>query len=128
MNPYPIELRQRVLDAMDNKLGTQQEIANRFCVSAVWIRKLLHKRKTTGSIEPAQRTQGRKPAFNKEQLQELDVLVAGQCDITLAEIQEHFKDRVDCSLRAIANNLKRLGWGYKKKRYVRLSRIGKTLS
>ena len=123
MNPYPIELRQRVLDAVDNKLGTQQEIADRFCVSAIWIRKLLHKRKKTGSIEPAQRTQGRKPAFNREQSQELDELVAGRCDITLSEIQEHFKDRVDCSLRAIANNLNHLGWGYKKKRYMRQSKI-----
>lgn len=123
MNPYPIELRQRVLDAVDHKLGTQQEIADRFCVSAIWIRKLLHKRKKTGSIEPAQRTQGRKPAFNRAQSKELDELVAKRCDITLSEIQEHFKGRVDCSLRAIANNLKRLGWGYKKKRYMRQSRI-----
>ena len=123
MNPYPMELRQRVLEAVDQKLGTQQEIAQRFCVSAVWIRKLLHKRKVTGSIEPAPRTQGRKAAFNQAQLQELDTLLEQQCDITLAEIQQYFKGRVRCSYQAVANAIKRLGWCYKKNRYMRVSKI-----
>lgn len=123
MNPYPIELRQRVLEAVDKKLGTQQEIAQRFCVSAVWIRKLLQKRRMTGSIEPAPRTQGRKPAFKNVLLEELDALLDEKCDITLAEIQEHFKGRISCSHQAVANAIKRLGWGYKKNRYMRLSKI-----
>lgn len=125
MKAYPIELRERVLEAVDNNQGTQQEIADRFCVSAIWIRKLLYKRKATGSIEPLKPTQGRKPAFSKEQLQELDELVSRQCDITLLEIKDHFDGRIDCSLKAISNNLKRLGWNYKKKRYMRLSKSEK---
>jgi transposase len=47
MNAYPIELRRRVLDAVDNKLGTQQKIAHTFSVSAIWIRKLLQRRRET---------------------------------------------------------------------------------
>jgi|GEM_PF-5695272 len=47
-------------------------------------------------------------------LKELDELVESRCDITLAEIKEHFSGRVSCSLQTISNNLKRLGWGYKK--------------
>ena len=63
MNTYPIELRQRVVEAVDSKVGTKKEIAKTFSVSVSWIRKLLQRRRETGSIEPLPRTQGRKPAF-----------------------------------------------------------------
>lgn len=123
MKPYPIELRQRVLDAVDSGVGTQKHIAEIFEVSVIWIQKLLHKRRQTGSIEPLPRTQGRKPAFNEAQMQELDALLEQHCDMTLAEIQQHFKGRVSCSYQAVANAIKRLGWCYKKNRYMRLSKI-----
>jgi len=125
MKAYPIELRTRVLDAVDSGVGTQKQIAKIFEVSVIWIQKLLHKRRYTGSIEPLPRTQGRKPAFNKELLQELDELLDRRFDLTLAEIQQYFKGRVNCSHQAVANALKRLGWGYKKNRYVRLNKIEK---
>ena len=125
MKTYPIELRKRVLQVVDQNQITREEIARMFDVSTFWIRKLLRQRKLTGSIEPLPRTQGRKPAFVGDMLNELDELVKCQCDITLAEIKKHFAGRVRCSLQAIANNLKRLGWGYKKNRYMRLSKTEK---
>lgn len=125
MKTYPIELRKRVLQVVDQNQMTRENIARMFDVSTFWIRKLLRQRKLTGSIEPLLRTQGRKPAFVGDILKELDELVEGQCDITLTEIKEHFSGKVNCSLQAISNNLKRLGWGYKKKHYERLSRTEK---
>ena len=125
MKTYPIELRKRVLQVVDQNQMTREEIARMFDVSTFWIRKLLRQRKLTGSIEPLPRTQGRKPAFVGDMLNELDELVKCQCDITLAEIKKHFAGKVNCSLQAIANNLKRLGWGYKKNRYMRLSKTEK---
>ena len=117
MNAYPIELRRRVLEAVDNKLGTQQEIANIFSVSAIWIRKLLQRRRETGSIESLPRTQGRKPAFRGTNLQQLNSFVEENPDSTLQEMKEHFSDKVNCSIVAIHNALKSLGWRYKKNRY-----------
>ena len=125
MKTYPIELRKRVLQVVDQNQITREEIARMFDVSTFWIRKLLRQRKLTGSIEPLPRTQGRKPAFVGDMLNELDELVKCQCDITLAEIKKHFAGRVICSLQAIANNLKHLGWGYKKNRYMHLSKTEK---
>jgi transposase len=125
MKAYSIDLRKRVLSACDHKKQTIGEIARQFQVSRRWIEKLRKKRAETGKIAPAQRTQGRKPAFVGKRLKELDELVENRCDITLAEIKEYFTGRVSCSLQAIANNLKRLGWGYKKNRYMRLSKTGK---
>lgn len=125
MNPYPIELRQKVIEAVEQKVACQQKIADIFGVSARWIRMLIKQKAATGSIEPLPRTQGRKPAFNKEHLQELDELLTQRCDMTLAEIQEHFTGRVNCSHQAVANALKRLSWVYKKNRYEHLSRTEK---
>ena len=125
MKTYPIELRKRVLEAVDNQIGTRQEIAALFKVSTFWIRKLLRQRRQTGDISPLPGNQGRKPAFRGPELQALDEFVAKHTDATLEEIQEYFAGRVECSLVAIHNALKRLGWRYKKNRYERVSRIEK---
>ena len=125
MNAYPIELRRRVLDAVDNNLGTQQKIAHIFSVSAIWIRKLLQRRRETGSIEPLPRTQGRKPAFRGANLQQLNDFIEKNPDATLEEIKEYFSDSVNCSIVAIHNTLKRLGWRYKKNRYEQVSKTEK---
>ena len=125
MNAYPIELRRRVLEAVDNKLGTQEEIANIFSVSAIWIRKLLQRRRETGSIEPLPRTQGRKPAFRGTNLQQLNSFVEENPDSTLEEMKEHFSDKVNCGIVAIHNALKSLGWRYKKNRYELVNKTEK---
>lgn len=125
MKTYSIDLRKRVLAACDRREQTITEIAKQFQVSRRWIEKLRKRRTEYGTMAPAERTQGRKSAFVGNMLKELDELVESQCDITLAEVKEHFAGRVSCSLQAIANNLKRLGWGYKKNRYMRLNKTEK---
>src|SRR5512142_54289 len=60
MVPYSIDLRERVLMAVDASEGTQEEIAERFRVSARWIPKLLARRAATGSIAPEPNRGGRK--------------------------------------------------------------------
>jgi len=125
MKTYPIELRRRVLDAIEKRLGTQEQIATTFSVSAIWIRKLLHRKRQTGSIEPLPRTQGRKPAFKGSDLMQLNDFVKKHPDATLEEIKEHFCGKVKCSLVAIHHTLKRLGWRYKKKRYEPVSKTEK---
>jgi transposase len=117
MKAYPIELRQRVLQSVDNHIGTRNEIATMFNVSTFWIRKLLRQRSQTGDIAPLPRNQGRKPAFRGTNLERLNDFVKTNPDSTLEEIREYFSDQVDCSLVAVHNALKRLGWRYKKNHY-----------
>jgi len=117
MKTYPLELRQRVIRAVDNKIGTKKEIAETFSVSTSWIRKLLQRRRKTGTLEPSARTQGRKPAFRGADLKQPNAFVQENPDSTLEEIREHFAGKVNCSIVAIHNSLKRLDWRYKKKRY-----------
>lgn len=124
MKTYPIELRERVLKVVDEGELSREETARLFNVSTFWIRKLLRQRKNTGSIEPSKGKRGRKAAFAGKALEEMDQMVEAQCDITLDELRECFEDRIDCSLQTISNTLRRLGWSYKKNRYVPRSRSG----
>ena len=113
MKAFSVDLRQRILDAHDAGEGTRQQIADRFAVSLAFVKKLLHQRKTTDSIQPLPRS-GRTPIFQGELLEELDAFLHAHPDATLEEIRLHFADRVTCSLYAVFLALRRLGYRRKK--------------
>ena len=125
MKPTSIDLRERIVAAYDADEGTRQRIADRFKVSLGLVKKLLAQRKELGTIEPQYQNVGRNPAFDGENLKQLDKFLQKHTDATLIEIQEHFSGCVSCSIQAIANTLKRLGWRYKKKRYEQVNKTKK---
>jgi len=125
MKAFSLDLRQRIVDAYDAKEGTREEIARRFGVSLGLVKKLLQQRRATGSISPLPRP-GRPAAFRGGNLDALDRFVQKQADATLEAIRVHFANTVDCSIVAIHNALKRLGYRFKKSRYERLSKNGPT--
>jgi transposase len=88
MVPYSIDLRERVLMAVDAGEGTQEEIARRFRVTARWIRKLLAQRATTGSIAPKPNGGGRKLAIQGEAAETLRAAIRDHPDATLAELRQ----------------------------------------
>ena len=49
---YSLDLRERVVAAVDAGEGTQPQIATRFAVSLGWVEKLLRQRRRTGHIAP----------------------------------------------------------------------------
>ena len=60
MRPYPMDLRQRVLQDCDAGLPTEA-VAAKYRVSDSWVRKLKRRRRLTGSPAPAA-PGGRRPA------------------------------------------------------------------
>ena len=66
MNPYSMDLRERVVAACDARDGTRAAIAARFSVSESWVRKVLRQRRDTGSIAPRPHGGGRAAAFDDE--------------------------------------------------------------
>jgi hypothetical protein len=70
MKAYSTDLRERVVAACDARDGTRDQIAARFSVSVSWVRKVLRRRRDTGSIAPSRAaaagprpsTRGRRPA------------------------------------------------------------------
>jgi transposase len=126
MKAYSIDLRKRVMSAYDAGTLSINQIAERFAVSDRWIYKLKLQRDREGSIAPKPQNAGRKPAFSATLLQDLEQYLQDHCDATLEEIREHFSDRIQCSLQAVANAVSRLGWRYKKNRYEPASKAEKT--
>ena len=126
MKAYSIDLRKRVLAAYDSGKYSLNHIAEQFQVTTRWIQKLRQQRELEGTIAPRPQNSGRKPAFRGGDLEELNGFVKEKPDSTLEEIKALFSGKVDCSVVAIHNALKRLGWRYKKNRYEQVSRTEKT--
>jgi len=125
MKAYSIDLRKRVLTAYDSDKYSLNKIAKQFQVTTRWIQKLRQQRQQEGSIAPRPQNQGRKPAFRGANLEQLNNFVEENPDSTLEEIMTHFSGKVNCSIVAIHNTLKRLGWRYKKNRYEPANRTEK---
>jgi transposase len=104
-----MDLRERVVAACDQGIGTRAEIAERFSVSVSWIRRLLQRRRETGSIAPKPRGGGHPPAFDAAAAQRLRQAVAADSDATLEELAQ--ARGVACSTAAVDRALKRSGWG-----------------
>lgn len=120
MRPYSMDLRRRVVAACDRKDGRRIEIAERFGVSTAWIRRLLQRRRETGSIAPLPQNAGRKPALDDRKMERLRRLVARQPDATLRELKSRLG--VTISNGAMIRALRVLKLTLKKSRSRRPSR------
>ena len=123
MKPYSTDLRERVVAACDARAATREQIAARFSVSVAWIRKLVRRRRETGSIDPRPRGGGRAPAFDAEAGRRLREAVRADADATLDELARAAD--VSCCASAVHRALARLGITRKKSRGGRPSRTAR---
>ena len=112
-------VRQRSIEAYRSGKGTQRQIANMYGVGlrtfARWWNQFNYHGQT------ASRPRGHNPpALNEKEMKALDKLIQKQPDLTLAQMRDALGK--DCSLVAIHYATLRLGWRYKKSRYVRVSK------
>ena len=114
MEAYSMDLRERVIRAYDEKVGTQEQIAELFKVSVPWIKKLLRQRRQTGSLAPRPHGGGWTPKFSGRALEQLKANVAQHPDATLQELLE--QSGVDASIMAVHRALEKLGCSRKKSR------------
>jgi len=124
MKTYSMDLRERVVQACDQRIGTQKQIAEFFGVSTAWIRRLLRRRRETGSIAPRKRGTRKPPKFSGQSLEKLKRLVEKQPDATLQELLDG--SGVDGSIMAVHRALERLGCRRKKSRSMRPSETVRT--
>ena len=113
MKAHSMEFREHVMQAVDKGEFTQEEIARVFGVNVRWIRKLIVRRRETGSVAPLPHRGGPAPKFTPEVDEQLREFIAGHADATLKEIREGC--HLDVSLNAISKALRRLGFTRKKK-------------
>lgn len=129
MEAYSIDLRERVVAACDEGTETRAEIADRFGVSTSFIRKLLRRRRTSGSIAPKPHGGGGKPSLDERDLQQVRQLVQQKPDATLAELCDRLRDAGGSQVRiwTMCRVLKALKLPRKKSRCMPASGIRRGL-
>jgi transposase len=113
MNAYSLDLRQRILDAVQRGEGTLRELAQFFGVDLSTIVRLLRRHRQTGSVQPKPHAGGPTPCLDKAATNKLLRLVRKQPDATLAELRDRLG--VPCSVMTIWRALKRHRISRKKK-------------
>lgn len=124
MHTYSYDLRERVVRACDEGRGTRRQIADLFGVSTAWVRRLLQRRRETGSFAARPHAGGPAPKMTPARRERLVVLVSEQPDATLAELRDRLGAPVHPS--TVGRALARLGLLVKKKSGRRPSRTART--
>ena len=86
MKAYSVDLRQKIIEAHNQKEGSQRQLAKRFRVSLSFIENLLKRYRTEGTVEPRAHGGGRVAKLSREQEQVLVNLVAEDNDAILVEL------------------------------------------
>lgn len=117
MKAYSLDLRQRIVEAVERGDKPYQEIAELFGVHESFIYKLLRQKRERGDIAPLPHGGGAEAILKEEHLMLLTDLVAESGDATLEELRDELKKkgRVQASLTTIWRGLQTLDLSRKKR-------------
>jgi transposase len=115
MKPLSLDLRERVLDALQSG-QTRQQVAARFCVSPSSVQRLKKQWTEHQHLEPKP-IPGRQRAIQEDQAAELKEMLATQNDWTLESLARAWEQHSGkgLSTSALHRNLHWLGYCYKKR-------------
>ncbi len=117
MKPYPLELRQRIVAAVDQQAQTIAEIADLFGVTERYVYKLLWLRRETGDLAPLPHGGGAQAKLDEPKLRTLAALVAESPDATLEELRDGLRrrGRVQVCVNTVWRALQQLNLTLKKR-------------
>jgi transposase len=118
---YPMEFRVAVANAYDD-CESSDEVAEMFNCSASWVRRLIQRRREDGSLAPRPLKLPNNNKLDGPDLQRLRELIAGQPDMTLAELAAALNNKV--SVPTVWRATQALNLPLKKKRSTPPSRTG----
>jgi transposase len=113
MRPYSLDLRERIVAAIDRDEHSLRQIAHLFSVDLSFLVRLLQRRRATGSVQPKPHGGGPTPKLDAAAVRRLRALVREQPDATLTELRDRLG--VPCHIATIARALRRHGITRKKK-------------
>jgi transposase len=90
---YAMEFREAVARAYD-ECGSSIEVAEQFNCSASWVRRLIQRRRETGSLAPMPHRRPNNNKLSAEDLERLWALIQETPDMTLAELAAALDDKV----------------------------------
>jgi len=116
MAAYSLDLRERIVEAVERPIGSKRQIAAWFGVHESFLYKLLRQKRDRGDIAPLPHGGGARAKLSAAQLRQLPDLVAATPDATLDELRAQLKKkaRVAGSRSTICRGLQALGLSRKK--------------
>jgi transposase len=90
---YAMEFREAVARAYD-ECGSSIEVAEQFHCSESWVRRLIQRRRETGSLAPRPNRLPNNNKLNEADLEQLRTLIRRTPDMTLAELAEALGHKV----------------------------------
>jgi transposase len=116
MAAYSLDLRERIVEAVERQIGSKRQIAKLFGVHESFIYKLLRQKRDRGDLAPLPHGGGAQAKLSVAQLQQLPAWVAATPDVTLDELREQLRKRVrvTVSLSTIWRGLQTIGVSRKK--------------
>lgn len=117
MASYSLDLRKRIVDAVERGVGTKRRIAKLFGVHESFIYKLLRQKRERGDIAPLPHGGGASAKLTASDLLTLTDLVAETPDATLEELCQQMKKRagIEVSPSTICRGLQALELTVKKR-------------
>ena len=115
---YSLDLRRRVVAAVDAGEGTQEQIAARFAVSLGWVEKLLRQRRRVGHIEPIGHRGGAPRRLDEPTIEAVRKALRAQPDMALEELRLRLRrqTRVRVSISSLWRLIHTLDLPRKKRR------------
>ena len=98
MKAYSLDLREKIVATYDAGGITQRVLAERFCVSVFFVKKLFRQRKQIGSIAPKVRRGWQKGRVSEEIRLLIVAAYQEKNDYTLAELAEQVQRKVGVCL------------------------------
>ena len=125
---YPLELRQRVVDAYNDGEGTYEELAERFKVGRATVDRWLNRERSTGSVQPFKPGGKQKRSVDEAGEQFLRDTLEALPDSTLVELVEAYEEEFGVTMnpRTMGRTLARMGFSRKRGAFGRRKRSGKT--
>jgi transposase len=114
---YSLDLRKRIVDAVEHEVGSKRKIAKLFGVHESFLYKLLRQKRERGDITPLPHGGGASAKLTESALLTLTDLVAETPDATLEELCGQMKKRasVEVSQSTICRGLQAIELTIKKK-------------
>ena len=116
MKAYSLDLRQRVVAAVERGEGTLAEVAELFGVGTTFIKKMLRLHRAGADLAPKPHGGGHTPRLNEKQLAKLKAHVKAHNDLTLNQLREHLAaaDQISVSRATVGRAIRRIDMPRKK--------------
>lgn len=116
MRAYSLDLRQKVVAAVERGDSTIEEIAASFGVGQTFVKKMLRQHREIGDLSPRPHGGGQAPRLSDKHLKLLRQEVSRSPDKTAAALRDHLEERASVSVSrpTISRALSRFGLSRKK--------------